>query len=74
MTKDEFEEAYAQRSGVTVGFLYLHGRYGIPCDCGDPMCEGWQMTHTFDIETGKSLPVALASTLPTPDSSGKCNG
>ena len=43
MDKEEFESQYAQRSGVTVEWLHKYGRYGIPCDCGEDYCEGWQM-------------------------------
>lgn len=43
MTLEEFEAAYAERSGVTVEWLHGHGRYGAPCDCEEPLCEGWQM-------------------------------
>ncbi len=50
MTKDEFEAAYAARSGVTVQRLYEMGRYGAPCNCGDESCEGWQMARLSDLE------------------------
>jgi hypothetical protein len=42
VTADEFERAYAERSGVTVERLRELGRTVRPCDCGDPGCEGWQ--------------------------------
>lgn len=45
MTKDQFEEKYATRSNVTVQFLHDHGRYAEPCECGEKICEGWQMKH-----------------------------
>ena len=45
MNLREFEEGYAQRSEVTVEWLHEHGRYGVPCDCGEELCEGWQMLH-----------------------------
>jgi len=45
LTKDEFEQRYAERSGITVAELYALGRYALPCDCGEPGCEGWQMAH-----------------------------
>lgn len=58
MTADEFEAAYAARSGVTVPFLHDWGRYADRCDCGDERCEGWQMGHQmedaiFENETGR---------------------
>jgi len=48
MTADEFETAYARRSGVTVAFLHHWGRYAEPCDCGDEICEGWSMGHQHE--------------------------
>jgi len=45
MTKDEFEEGYAERSKVTVEWLHDRGRFGVPCDCGEDECMGWQMKH-----------------------------
>ncbi|MRH86024.1 hypothetical protein GFY24_00840 [Nocardia sp. SYP-A9097] len=39
---DEFERAYAARSGITVAALRAHGRIVRPCECGDVLCEGWQ--------------------------------
>src|SRR5436190_12024675 len=41
MTADEFEAAYAERSGVTVEWLRARGRVVVPCACGDDSCEGW---------------------------------
>ncbi len=43
MTKEQFAEAYAARSGVTVGWLKENGREPAPCDCESDDCEGWQM-------------------------------
>lgn len=51
MTREEFEQAYAQRSGVTVEWLHEHDRRAYPCDCGEEGCEGWQMLsreHAID--------------------------
>jgi len=45
MTRDEFAQAYAKRSGVTVARLREHGREVRPCLCEDEGCEGWQMAH-----------------------------
>lgn len=44
MTKNEFERAYARRSGITVKQLHKLGRYAKPCNCGEEICEGWQIT------------------------------
>ena len=41
----KFEQEYADRSGVTVDWLHAHGRRGALCDCGDDICDGFQMAH-----------------------------
>ena len=43
--KDEFEKGYAKRSGVTVEWLHDHNQFGVPCDCGEDGCDGWQMKY-----------------------------
>lgn len=48
LTGDEFEAAYAARAGVTVEALHRHGRFAEPCDCGESICEGWQMSHAME--------------------------
>lgn len=45
MTKDEFEQGYAERSGLTVQELHEMGRYAVPCNCGYEGCSGWAMGH-----------------------------
>ena len=45
MKKEEFENRYAERSGVTVDWLREHDQIALPCDCGESSCEGWQMAH-----------------------------
>lgn len=45
MTQSEFEQQYAERSGVTVEWLHAHNQFGVPCDCEEPGCEGWQMKY-----------------------------
>jgi len=59
MTKDEFEKGYAKRSGVTVKWLHDHNQLGVPCDCGEDGCAGWQMKHitvkVIHIECGTQL-------------------
>ena len=47
MTRKEFEQGYAERSGVTVEWLHEQNQYAIPCDCGDDLCNGWQMVNIF---------------------------
>ena len=44
MTKDEFEQQYAERSGVTVEWLHERGQKAMPCNCGVFGCTGWQMS------------------------------
>lgn len=41
VTAEEFEAAYAKRSGWTVERLRQF-RTVRPCQCGDELCEGWQ--------------------------------
>ena len=41
MTAEEFEQAYAERSGFALDTLREY-RTVRPCDCGDESCEGWQ--------------------------------
>jgi hypothetical protein len=48
MEQAEFERRYAERSRITVEDLHRWGRYAEPCECGDPMCEGWQMGHQWE--------------------------
>lgn len=45
MTEEEFEQAYADRSGVSVEWLHENGRHAEPCFCDDLVCPGWQMVH-----------------------------
>jgi len=47
MTRQEFEQGYAERSKVTVEWLHEQNQYAIPCDCGDELCKGWQMVNIF---------------------------
>ncbi|MDP2720242.1 MAG: hypothetical protein Q8P44_10565, partial [Dehalococcoidia bacterium] len=41
----EFEEGYAERSGVTVEWLHENGLFPVPCKCGEEGCKGFQMIH-----------------------------
>ncbi len=45
MTREDFEQWYAQNSGITVEFLHSLGLYAKPCDCKEEGCQGWQMAH-----------------------------
>jgi len=50
MSRDEFEAGYAERSRVTVEWLHANGQFGVPCDCDDEQCRGWQMAHVTEEE------------------------
>ena len=55
MSRQEFEEEYARRSGVTIEWLREIGKISLPCDCGEEGCQGWQMRglatiHTCDLQ------------------------
>ena len=42
-TAEEFMASYAERSHLTVEDLQRLGLVPMPCECGEPGCEGWQM-------------------------------
>lgn len=50
MTCDEFEQRYTKSNSDTLAMLRKHGRYAIPCDCGDGTCQGWQMVNIHTAE------------------------
>lgn len=41
ITAEEFERAYAERSGMTVEKLRSLGRVVVRCRCGELGCKGW---------------------------------
>ena len=41
VTAEEFEAAYAARSGITVAELRAAGRVVAVCRCGQATCQGW---------------------------------
>ena len=45
MTREEFEQGYEERSKVAVEWLHEQNQHAIPCDCGDVLCQGWQMVN-----------------------------
>ena len=45
MTKEEFEEGYARRSGITVERLHELGEIAVPCSCEYIKCKGWAMVN-----------------------------
>lgn len=42
MTAEQFEQSFAEHSGITVEQLRELGRVVRPCNCGVEWCEGWQ--------------------------------
>lgn len=58
MTRGEFEQRYADWSGLPVEQMYAMGQHAEPCRCDDAMCEGWQMLGpdwTVDPESGLAV-------------------
>lgn len=51
LTAAQFAKGYAERGGVTVEWLRQHGREARPCNCGDDICEGWQMAYVREDAT-----------------------
>jgi hypothetical protein len=45
---EEFEVAYAARSGCSVAELRAAGRIVVPCSCGLDGCEGWMSVSGAD--------------------------
>lgn len=50
MSRQEFEEEYATRSGITVEWLREIGRISLPCSCEEEGCQGWQMRSLGTID------------------------
>jgi len=50
VTKEEFERAYARRSGMTTQTLRSLGLHAVHCKCGEEGCLGWQMASHQTIE------------------------
>ena len=55
-TQHEFEQGYAERSGVTIEWLHQQGQHAIPCQCGEAGCKGWQMTRQDAHREGRNMP------------------
>lgn len=49
MTREEFEQGYAERSGMAVEKLRSYGQHVEPCDCDYEGCQGWQMVSPSNI-------------------------
>lgn len=58
LTAEEFEQQYAQRSGITVEFLRVElGRVVVPCNCDYEGCLGWQsISRALAVEDGLIAP------------------
>ena len=48
MTQQEFIDAYCARGGVTWEWLSTR-RDAVPCDCGEPGCDGWAMVPKDEV-------------------------
>jgi len=48
VTKEEFETRFAVNNGLFPRQLHFMGLRAVPCDCGAPDCEGWQMVSTAE--------------------------
>ena len=46
MTKDEFEQRYANGSGIPLARLKELGFEAQPCDCEEGTCQGWKAMFT----------------------------
>ena len=44
MTREQFENNYAERSKITVETLREYKEV-IPCNCGDKLCTGWASVY-----------------------------
>jgi len=55
MTRKEFEEGYAKRSGLTVTRLHELGQRAQPCACGADNCKGWAMVGDGGLARHKEL-------------------
>jgi hypothetical protein len=59
VTADDFERAYAERSGISVEELRRY-RTVRPCDCEEEGCDGWQsISHEraaeYDAQHGQDV-------------------
>lgn len=54
MSAEQFEHAYAARSGLTVEELRDLGRTVLPCECGEDGCDGWQSVSALPDESERT--------------------
>jgi len=45
ITAEQFEQAFAERFGLTIHELRALGRVVMPCDCEVDSCPGWQSVN-----------------------------
>lgn len=45
ITAQEFEEQYAEKSGIELEQLHEWGQFVFPCWCNEAGCRGWQMRN-----------------------------
>jgi hypothetical protein len=45
ITAEQFEQAFAERFGLTIYELRALGRVVMPCDCEVDACPGWQSVN-----------------------------
>jgi hypothetical protein len=48
ITKKEFIEKYCERSDMAYKVMLKYKRMAAPCNCDEPMCQGWQMVNVED--------------------------
>ena len=62
ITAEQFEQAFAERFGMTVEELRALGRVVIPCECGVESCAGWQSVSHDVAASALRLPIARRRT------------
>lgn len=50
MTRQEFEQQYADNGGITIDTLHKLGLYAVPCNCEEEDCLGWRMQSPSERE------------------------
>ena len=51
MTKEQFEQWYADNSGTPLERLAEIGLSAVACNCGRSSCKGWRMVHWSETVT-----------------------
>ncbi len=55
----DFYSAYAKQSGISVEQLAALGKRAYRCDCGDAICDGWQMLSKREVEFDRARGISL---------------